>query len=74
MIKIETKNGIVKMNSEEFARWMCFAEAFHFIEQKASELEVDWEDMIKPLAIEKYINERFPAMHHDIITEFVEDF
>lgn len=74
MIQIETKKGMVSMSSEEFARWMCFSEAFHFIEKKASELDVDWENMIKPLAIEKYISERFPAMHHDIITEYKESF
>lgn len=74
MIEIETKNGTVKMDSDEFARWLCFAEAFHYINQRADELSVNWEDMIKPMAIEKYISERFPAMKHDVMIEFAGDF
>ena len=58
-----------KMPIEEFARWMCLLEAFDFIEQKAAQLKVDVEDMIKPLAIEAYINERHPAMLADVKAE-----
>lgn len=53
------------MTLTEFARWACLVEAFHFIQQKAEELGVNSIDMIKPLAIEKYIEERFEAMLWD---------
>ena len=66
MIQIQTnKKGLVEMTMDEFAKWACLVEAFHFIQQRAEELEVNPIEMIKPLAIEKYIEERFPAMLWD---------
>jgi len=65
MINIDTKKGAVCMTLIEFARWACLVEAFHFIQQRAEELEVNPINMIKPLAIEKYIEERFEAMLWD---------
>ena len=53
------------MTLTEFARWACLVEAFHFIQQRAEELEINAINMIKPLAIEKYIEERFEAMLWD---------
>lgn len=61
--------SIYTMTIDEFTRWMCLAEAFHFIEEKAKELQVDVEKLIKPLAIETYIKERFDSMKHDVSHE-----
>jgi hypothetical protein len=70
MITIKRGDGIVEeMTTGEFTRWMCLVEAFHFIEEKAKDLNVDPIDMIKPLAIESYIKDRFPAMLHDVECE-----
>lgn len=67
MITINKTNGDnVEMTIDEFSRWMCLAEAFFFIEEKAKELKVDVSDLLKPLAIDSYIKERFDAMRHDI--------
>ena len=64
---IEKRDGSMEeMSKDEFSRWMCLAEAFHFIETKAEELKVDPEKLLKPLAIERYIIERFPSMRHDV--------
>ena len=70
MIKIETKKGKVEMTLTEFARWACLAEAFIFIENKSEELNIDSINMIKPLAFEKYINERYHAMLSDVQYEY----
>ena len=70
MIYINLKNGQVEsMSIDEFSRWMCLVEAFHFIEQKAEELNVSTVDLLKPLAIDEYIKERFESMKHDVICE-----
>jgi len=67
MITIEKKNGeVVEMSTDEFSRWMCLAEAFFFIEEKAKELKIDVSTLLKPLAIDSYIKERFDAMRHDV--------
>lgn len=70
MIEIKKHTGdIESMTIEEFSRWMCLVEAFHFIENKANELHVDITTMIKPLAIEAYIKERYDAMYYDVSCE-----
>jgi hypothetical protein len=70
MINIKRKDGSTEsMPIEEFSRWMCLVEALYFIEVKAKELKVDMNSMIKPLAIDMYIKERFEAMKHDIQCE-----
>ncbi len=69
MITIKTKKGGVNMSLTEFARWACLMEAYYFINQRAEELEVNPIDMLKPAAIEKYIDERFHAMLYDVRLE-----
>jgi hypothetical protein len=69
MIKIDRMGGTEYMSVEEFSRWMCLVEAFDFIEKHAEELGVNYSNMIKPTAIEKYIIERFHAMRYDVGVE-----
>lgn len=70
MIKIDTKQGMVDMTLNEFARWACLIEAYDFIEKKSEELDINPINLIKPLAIERYISERFDAMRYDIEVEY----
>lgn len=70
MIDIKKADGSVEeMSIDEFTRWMCLVEAFNFIEQKAKLLAVDVSTMIKPLAIEEYVKERYASMRHDVECE-----
>jgi hypothetical protein len=69
-IEIEKKDGTVEsMPLSEFSRWMCLIEAFEILNNKAQELKIDVSDLIKPLAIDDYIKERYPAMLHDVECE-----
>ncbi len=70
-IEIEKRDGSIEyMSVEEFSGWMCLVEAFHFIEKKAEELNLEnVERLLKPLAIEQYIAERRPSMLHDVSVE-----
>lgn len=69
-VEIERKDGSVEyMSVSEFARWACLAEAFEFLNEKAAELKLDVGNLIKPIAIDEYIKERYPAMEHDIACE-----
>lgn len=66
-VSIIKKGGNVEqMSSVSFARWVCLIEAFEFISEKARELNVDIDKFIKPVAIEHYIEERFPSILHDV--------
>lgn len=70
-ISIETSNGIHKMEKDTFIRWLCLAEMIQITEEKARELNIDLEkfDWIKPIAIKKYMNERFKSMEIDLDAE-----
>lgn len=70
-ISIETSNGIHKMNKDTFIRWLCLAEMIQITEEKARELNINLEqyDWIKPIAIKKYMNERFKSMEIDLDAE-----
>jgi len=69
-VEIEKKDGTVEyMSLSEFSRWMCLVEAFYILEEKAKDLKIDVTNLIKPLAIDDYIKERYPAMLHDVECE-----
>jgi hypothetical protein len=70
MITINTKKGLVKMSLNEFARWACLVEALTFIRDKAEELNISAVNMVKPNALEVYINERYYAMLADVRFEY----
>lgn len=60
------------MDLETYTRWLCLVEALEFINQKAknSKIDLDINDKwIKPLAIQKYIKQRYPSMFHDFKIE-----
>ena len=64
----KTSNGDVTMTKDCLARWLCLMEAFHIIEKKSESLGVNLEkkDWVKPLAFEKYIQQRFESMVLDM--------
>jgi len=66
-IQIKRKNGTVEqLTAVSFARWASLIEAFDLISEKANELNVDLDKFLKPVAIEHYIEERFPSILHDV--------
>jgi hypothetical protein len=59
-ILVESKKQTHKLTRKEYCRWLCLIEAIHLIGQKASQIgvklyEYDW---IKPLSLQKFIDER----------------
>ena len=60
------------MSVETYARWLCLMEAIDVIQRTAEKNNIDLDkrtDWVKPLAIQKYIDERFPGMLHDVKVE-----
>ena len=70
-VEIERGDGSMEtMSDTEFTRWACLIEAFDFIKEKAEQLGVSNIDLlIKPAAIEKYMEERCISMLHDVQCE-----
>lgn len=72
-VSIKTRKGVEHvMTLETYARWMCLMEAIDVIDKTAKIHNIDLDkrtDWIKPLAIQKYINERYPGMLHDVRVE-----
>jgi hypothetical protein len=70
--KFELKNGTVKeMDIDELTRWACLIEGIEQVSKKYEELgeSMDTDDWIKPLAFQKYLEERFHSMKHDLTVE-----
>lgn len=70
--EFDLKDGTKKtMEFDEFVRWACLIEGIGKVSDKLDEAGIPQSDTswIKPLAFEKYIKERFPAMHHDVKCE-----
>lgn len=65
----KTKRGEhVDMNQDEVARWCCLIEAVEIIDKKGSQIGMDMvkSNWVKPIAIQKYIDERFDTMTEEI--------
>lgn len=77
-ISIKTKNETKHvMSIDTYSRWLCLAEAMTIISESAHKNKVDLNKnnkWIKPLAIQKYIKQRFPSMNHDFKVEESLDF
>ena len=72
MFKFKLKNGNVKeMNIDELTRWACLLEGIEEVAKKYECLgqSMDTDEWIKPLAFQKYIEERFHSMKHDLTVE-----
>jgi len=64
-------NKEYNMSEYEICRWMCLIEAVDIIEQKFSQLGgtgkgINW---VKPIAIQKYIDERTESMLFEIASD-----
>ena len=69
--KFNFKNGNTKtMEFNEFVRWACLIEALEVVGGRVEGPDNDKNDKwIKPLAFQKYIQERFHSMKHDLKVE-----
>lgn len=66
------RNGKTEsMPIDMFVRWACLIDAVDVISEKCDQLKLDKDDdsWINPSAIEKYINDRFYSMKHNITNE-----
>lgn len=60
-----------EMSLDEMSRWACLLEGIDQVSKKCEELGLGNDDdcWIKPLAFQKYIEERFHSMKHDLTVE-----
>ena len=73
-IKFELKSGKpCEMTIDEMARWACLIEGIEFVSEKCESLGIPTSsnEWVKPLAFQKYIDERFEAMRHDLTVESI---
>tara|TARA_R110000868_G_scaffold243770_1_gene499775 strand:+ start:1268 stop:1525 length:258 start_codon:yes stop_codon:yes gene_type:complete len=70
IVVLTTKNkSPITLGLDEYTKWLCLIEAMEYIEQKALEIKVNLDNTdswIKPLALQKYVKERFVSMRHDV--------
>lgn len=57
---------------EEYTRWLCLIEALEIITNQAKNLNIDLSvntDWLKPLDLQKYVNERFLSMKYLVLQD-----
>ena len=62
----------IKLKKIEYARWLCLIEAIDVVQKKADELKSDLindDFWVKPLAFQKYIDQRLETMLLDVDRE-----
>lgn len=67
-VTINKSNGTSEeMTIETYTRWLCLVEALDVITQTAERKKIDLNnnDWVKPIALQKYIDERYLSMLHD---------
>lgn len=60
---------VVPRSRIQLSRWMALIEGIEMIDIKARELKIDLDkcpQLIKPLALQKYIDERQPSIMKDL--------
>ena len=71
-ITLNKKDGTTEeMTQETFSRWACLVEGIKAVDQKLVDAKVPDSDTkwVKPLAFEKYIQERYHSMLRDVEVE-----
>lgn len=71
-ITLKRKDGTTEeMTQEAFSRWACLVEGIQAVDQKLVDAKVPDSDTkwVKPLAFEKYIQERYHSMLRDVEVE-----
>jgi hypothetical protein len=65
---ITKKGETIVMDQEELARWCCLVEAVDIIDKKGSQIGLDMakNNWVKPIAIQKYIDERYDTMIEEL--------
>jgi len=73
MIKFKLKNNKTHvMTIQEMSRWACLVEGIEEVSKRSHILGINPNDdsWVQPLAFKKYIDERYPAMLHDLTVEY----
>lgn len=68
-IEFSTKNKTENMSLDEYSRWLCLLEGVELVSKKAQEININVNtsmEWIKPLAFQKYIEERFESMKDEV--------
>ena len=65
MINNSTENAPVTSDYSQLARWLCLFEAVNIIATRADKMGYD-PDCLKPIPINKYINERYHSVLKDV--------
>lgn len=69
-ITLNTTTGPRAMSLNEYSRWLSLLEGIEFVSKRVDQLKVrnniDSYDWIKPLAFQKYIEERHESMKSDL--------
>lgn len=69
-VKSSTKEKSEHMTAYELARWCAMLDAVEVIDKKLYQLKMTTSNnWVKPIAIQKYIDEKYQDILHDVLTK-----
>lgn len=69
-VKSSTKDKCETMSAFELSRWCAMLDAVEVIDKKLVQLKTpNSNSWVKPIAIQKYIDEKYQDILHDILTK-----
>ena len=68
---LKTNSGLLKLTAAQFSRWVCLFEACDVITEHANKHNMQSDNLLKPAAIEEYIEKRYPSVLVDVEYEMM---
>lgn len=69
-VKSSTSDKSEKMSAFELSRWCAMLDAVEVIDKKLHQMKTPTSDKwVKPIAIQKYIDEKYQDVLHDVLTK-----
>lgn len=69
-VRSSTRNKTEQMTAYELSRWCAMLDAVEVIDKKLVQMKMSTSDKwVKPIAIQKYIDEKYQDILHDVLTK-----
>jgi len=68
-ITVETKDKKEEMSIDNYVRWLCLMESVAIVIERAEKININPDkdlSWIKPIAFQKYMDDRFTSMKHEV--------
>jgi hypothetical protein len=69
-VRSSTRSKTEQMTAYELSRWCAMLDAVEVIDKKLVQMKMSTSDKwVKPIAIQKYVDEKYQDILHDVLTK-----